>query len=275
MRLRKLFLPVFVITFLLFTYAMTGFSGNGDEQIVLIKTEFGVMKAKLYNETPLHRDNFIKLANEGFYNDLLFHRIIKEFMIQGGDPDSRGAEAGKRLGTGGPDYQITAEINKSFFHKKGALCAARQGDNVNPEKKSSGSQFYIVQGKVWTPDMLKQFEESQKFQTMRNEAMKIYSTRTAEVQRLQSEGKMDSIKAIQVSIQQYVEQNIDSTMFKINQERRDAYTTIGGTPHLDGGYTVFGEIIEGLDIVDSIAKQQTAPGDRPLRDIKMTIEVVK
>ncbi len=245
------------------------------EKLVLIKTTYGVMKAKLYNETPQHRDNFLKLVGEGYYNDLLFHRVIKDFMIQGGDPDSRGADATKRLGSGGPSYQIPAEFVEGYFHKKGALSAARMGDNVNPEKKSSGSQFYIVQGKVFTNEQLLQFEEKQKFQKIRTEALKLYNNRIAEVQRLQAEGKTDSIEAIQLAIQKEVTYQIDSMYTPIFEERRKIYSTLGGTPHLDGGYTVFGEVFEGLNIIDSIANVQTAPGDRPLKDIIMSIEILK
>jgi peptidyl-prolyl cis-trans isomerase B (cyclophilin B) len=198
---------------------------NEPEKIVLITTDFGTIKVKLYNETPLHRDNFIKLVSSGFYNGLLFHRVINQFMIQGGDPDSRNAKAGQMLGNGGPGYTIPAEIMPQYFHKKGALAAARMGDNVNPQKESSGSQFYLVQGKVHS-----------------NEELDFFESRT---------GK------------------------KYAAAQRNAYTTLGGTPHLDGGYTVFGEVIEGLDVIDKIAQ---VPGDgqnRPLKDVKMTVSIVE
>ena len=249
-------------------------AGDGDETKVLIKTEYGDMVVKLYNETPQHRDNFIKLVKEGYYNDLLFHRVIKDFMIQGGDPDSKNAPANKRLGSGGPGYEIPAEIVEGLYHKKGALAAARQGDNTNPERKSSGSQFYIVQGKVWTEEELKQFEEKQKFQALRTEAMKMYRDKMPEVQRLQNEGKTDSINDLRIKIQEEAEKKVDSSSYIINQERRDIYTTIGGTPHLDGAYTVFGEVVKGLNVLDSIANVQTGPGDRPLKDIKMEMKLI-
>jgi cyclophilin family peptidyl-prolyl cis-trans isomerase len=195
------------------------------ERMVLISTEFGEIKVKLYNETPLHRDNFLKLAGEEFYNGLLFHRVINEFMIQGGDPDSRNAKAGKQLGNGGPGYTIPAEIVPGLFHKKGVLAAARLGDNVNPRKESSGSQFYIVQGKVFT-----------------NEELDFFESRTG---------------------------------VKYSAAQRAAYTTLGGTPHLDGGYTVFGEVIEGLEVVDKLAKVAVDGNSRPLHDMKMNIRLVE
>jgi cyclophilin family peptidyl-prolyl cis-trans isomerase len=267
-----------VLTILLFGVIILCGSKPADtekERMVLIKTDFGDMKVKLYNETPLHRDNFLKLAGEGYYNGLLFHRVIKGFMIQGGDPDSRNAGPSKHLGGGGPDYQIPAEINDSLFHKKGVLAAARSGDNVNPERKSSGSQFYIVQGKVFTPEELQKFEDKQKFTAVRNEMMKLFKARQSEILRLQKEGKVDSIEQIKASIAEQAEKNIDASKFQLNEKKRQAYTTIGGTPFLDGDYTVFGEIVEGLNVIDSIANVQIGEADRPVKDVKMTIEIIE
>ena len=191
--------------------------------LVEIETEFGTMTAELYNATPKHRDNFIKLAEEGYYNDLLFHRVINGFMIQGGDPDSRNAPAGKMLGMGGPSYQIPAEFVDTLAHLKGALAAARTN---NPEKKSSGSQFYIVHGNgPMEENMLNQIEASKGFH---------YSP-----------------------------------------EQRKEYLEVGGTPFLDRDYTVFGRVIKGLDVIDKIAAVKTAPGDRPLKDVKMKMLVIK
>ncbi|MDZ4750698.1 MAG: peptidylprolyl isomerase [Flavobacteriales bacterium] len=187
---------------------------------VRISTAFGDMIVLLYDETPKHRDNFLKLAEEGFYNGLLFHRVIRDFMIQGGDPDSKGAPADKMLGSGGPGFTIDAEFNPKFIHKKGALSAARQGDQVNPMKKSSGSQFYVVQGQKLEPAQL---------QLMRT----------------------------------------------LTDEQRAIYAEVGGTPFLDNQYTVFGEVIYGLDVIDKIASQKVRPGDRPSEDIMMNIEVIK
>lgn len=195
--------------------------------MVLIETSLGNMTVELFNETPQHRDNFIKLAQEGFFDDLLFHRVIKGFMIQGGDPKSKGAAAGQPLGMGGPGYTIPAEFNEKFMHVKGVLSAARQGDQVNPRKESSGSQFYIVQGKVESDDMLDNIEQR---------------------------------KGI-----------------KYTEEQRAQYKSLGGTPFLDMEYTVFGKVVEGLEVIDKIAAVQTdrRAGDRPVEDVTMKIKVLK
>jgi cyclophilin family peptidyl-prolyl cis-trans isomerase len=250
-------------------------AGDGDRPRVLIQTSFGDMVVELYNETSQHRDNFLKLAKEGFYDDLLFHRVIEGFMIQGGDPNSKNASKSKRLGDGGTGYTIPAEFVDGFYHKKGALSAARQGDNVNPEKNSSGSQFYIVQGKVWDDEMIKQLEEKQKLQAARQQMMKMYNDRMDDIKRYQKNNMQDSIMQLRIEIQETAEQQVDSSLYKINNERREIYSTLGGTPHLDGGYTVFGEVVEGLSVIDSIATIQTDKNNRPLDDIIMKMKVIK
>jgi len=202
------------------------FAAKRKNQYIRIKTEFGECIVKLYNETPLHRDNFLKLAKEGYYNGTLFHRVIKDFMIQGGDPDSRNAKPDSLLGEGGPKYTIQAEFRDSLFHKKGVLAAAREGDNVNPKKESSGSQFYLVQGKVFTDEQLNSVEEKR-------------------------------------------------LKFKIPEWQRQVYKTIGGTPHLDRNYTVYGEIVVGLDMVDKIAALLTDKNNRPKKDVKLDIIILK
>lgn len=193
---------------------------------VKISTDFGDMIVSLYNRTPQHRDNFLKLAKEGFFDGTLFHRVINKFMIQGGDPESKDAPADKQLGSGGPGYTVPAEFDfPDLYHKKGALSAARQGDNVNPQKASSGSQFYIVQGKRTMPEELQQLEKR--------------------------------------------------ANVKYTPEQIETYRSIGGTPFLDASYTVFGEVVEGLNVVDSIAVVATKPGDRPVEDVKMTVSVIE
>jgi len=208
---------------LLFTFAAALlFSGCGNSDgytYAMIETEFGNMKVKLYNDTPLHRDNFIKLAKEDFYKDLLFHRIINGFMIQGGDPDSRNASPDQPLGSGGPGYQIPAEIG--YPHIKGALSAARTN---NPEKKSSGCQFYIVHGKI---------------------------SSDAEI------AGMERQKGI-----------------KYNDAQKELYKTLGGAIFLDNDYTVFGEVVEGLDVIDKIAAVPTKAQDRPVEDVKMNVKIL-
>lgn len=200
---------------------------KGAEKIyyVKIETSMGDMVVKLYNETPNHRDNFLKLVKDGTYNDLLFHRVIKKFMIQGGDPKSRDAKPGQMLGDGGLDYTIPAEFVPSLYHKKGALAAARQGDQVNPKKESSSCQFYIVQGEKWDANKLKMIEDRY--------------------------GKT------------------------FTPEQVEVYGTIGGTPFLDNDYTVFGEVVEGLEVIDKIAAVACGPMDRPVEDVKMRMTIIE
>ncbi|HEY5966573.1 MAG TPA: peptidylprolyl isomerase [Chitinophagaceae bacterium] len=191
---------------------------------VLLQTTMGDIVIRLSDSTPLHRDNFLKLVKVGYYDSALFHRVIKDFMIQGGDPNSKRAAAGKPLGDGGPGYTVPAEFRKTLFHKKGVIAAARSGDNVNPTKASNGSQFYITQGKVF------------------------------------SDAGLDSVERFRLNGR------------KIPAEQREVYKTIGGTPHLDQGYTVYGEVVKGLEVVDKIAVVQTSKAqdrDRPLQDVRI------
>ncbi len=195
------------------------------DKLVEIQTPLGNMMVRLYDATPQHRDNFLKLADEGYFDSLLFHRVIQGFMIQGGDPDSRNAPAGQRLGMGGPGYQVPAEFDPSLIHRKGALAAARTGGPSNPEKKSSGSQFYIVQGQPVSEEEIKLFERRK---------------------------------------------GID-----YDPKAREVYQQSGGTPFLDMEYTVFGEVIEGLEVIDKIAAVATNPDDRPVEDVVMKIVVIR
>lgn len=223
------------IYFLLFFLSVIGcgFAQKADKQkkdaekvyYVKIETSYGDMVVKLYNETPLHRDNFIKLVQDGTYDGLIFHRVISQFMIQGGDPNSRDAKPGQMLGDGGLGYTIPAEFVPGLYHKKGALAAARQGDDVNPKKESSACQFYIVQGNTWDAGRLKMVEQRM--------------------------GK------------------------SFTAEQAEVYATLGGTPFLDGDYTVFGEVVEGLEVIDKIAAVQCGPMDRPVEDVKMKMTIIK
>jgi cyclophilin family peptidyl-prolyl cis-trans isomerase len=253
----------------------TAVEKNEKEQKVLVETDYGNMVIVLFNETPKHRDNFVKLVKDGFYNDLLFHRVINEFMIQTGDPNSKNAKANEHLGGGGPGYTIDAEIVDGLYHQKGALAAARQGNNVNPERKSSGSQFYIVHGKIWNDSMIVQFEDRQKYQHVRAKAMELYNNRLDEIKQLQAAGKIDSISAIEIEIMEKAENEIDEKLYTFNQKRRQIYSTLGGAPHLDGEYTVFGQVVEGIDVIDSIAKVKTNKQNRPLDDIKISMKLIK
>jgi cyclophilin family peptidyl-prolyl cis-trans isomerase len=212
---------------LIITNSLSGqVKSNSQGTKVLIETSLGNIIIILYDETPLHRDNFVKLVKEGFYDNQLFHRVIKDFMVQGGDPNSKNANRGEMLGVGGPKYTLPAEFNSGLYHKKGALAAARKGDDVNPQKASSGSQFYIVQGRIYT----------------------------------------------QVQLNNMVKQSMHPVFTP--QQIKD-YTTIGGTPNLDGSYTVFGEVVTGLDIIDKIANLPVDAYKRPLQDIKYSMKIIK
>lgn len=216
---------VFLLIFHLVPSTYLSAQQTGSNQLIKIETSAGDMIVKLYNETPAHRDNMVKLIKEGFFQDQLFHRVIKDFMIQGGDPHSAGAEKGQRLGSGGPGYTVPAEIHKNLIHKKGALAAARKGDSFNPDRASSGSQFYLIQGRVLSQE---------------------------EIDMLKQRG-----------------------MANFSEESAQIYMTLGGTPHLDGAYTVFGEVVEGLEIIDTIASRPTDAYDRPLEDVIYSISLIK
>lgn len=258
-----------------------GIISSAQTHKVKISTEYGDMIAILYDETPKHRDNFLKLAKDGFYNGTIFHRVIKNFMIQGGDPQSKDAPTGVQLGNGGPGYTLPAEINAKYYHKKGALSAARLGDNVNPKKESSGSQFYIVQGNTYTLDVLKQMEERQNY-SLKSKVTREFLNDPKNVEymnrlkKLQEEKNQEGLQAFFKEIEPLVQEKMKNMpQAKYNEEQIKTYAEKGGTPHLDQEYTVFGEVIEGLDVIDKIAAAQTAGADRPVKDIKMTITVIK
>jgi peptidyl-prolyl cis-trans isomerase B (cyclophilin B) len=263
---------LFFLSFLLLT-GLTGCSQKTDH-VVTIKTKFGDMVAILYDETPKHKENFIKLAKDHFYDSLLFHRVMEGFMIQGGDPESKKAKSGQRLGTGGPGYTVEAEINPKFYHEKGALSAARLGDQMNPAKASSGSQFYIVQGKKLKESEIK--IDQQKF----NMAMQQFFQKPENKLYYDSLGKLfqtrnaEAYEAYILSLKPIVEQQLGvSTEKNVSPELVKAYTTMGGTPNLDGQYTVFGKVIKGLEVIDKIAAVQRDPAERPLEDVRMMISV--
>ncbi len=250
--------------------------------ILLMETSMGNITIQLYDETPLHRDNFIKLVKEGYYDGTLFHRVIKEFMVQGGDPDSRNAEAGTTLGNGGPDYTIPAEFVPNLYHKRGALAAARQGDQMNPEKRSSGSQFYIVQGKVFTEAELQAFssrqEQQVKFTYIREFLQK--PENIAYKNRIDSLQKQKATAAINACVDEIAEKEKEALAELITpmftEEQVALYTTVGGSPHLDGAYTVFGEVLEGMDVVDKIAALEVDRNNRPTQDVNIIkVSIIK
>ena len=232
---------------------------------------------RLYDETPLHRDNMLKLAKEGYYDGTLFHRVIKDFMIQGGDPDSKDAPAGKMLGTGGPDYTLPAEfVYPQLFHKRGALSAARLGDEVNPKRESSGSQFYIVWGKVYKPTELKQLEKQmamQQEQTVFNQLVGEHREQIMDLRRNRDRAGLQALQDELVVETKAKCKEMGKPQF--TPEQVEAYTTVGGTPFLDNQYTVFGEVESGLDVVEKIQNCQTQRGDRPKTDISMNVEVIE
>jgi len=243
---------------------------------VKISTSLGDIIVRLYDETPKHRDNFLKLAREGYYNGTIFHRVIKEFMIQGGDPNSRDPQPGAQYGTGGPDYTIEAEIKQGFIHKRGALAAARQGDEVNPERRSSGSQFYIVWGKVYNQGQMGQLNKQMEMQAQQAIFNKLVAERRSQIMQLRRDRDREGLQELQNELESetyaiYTKQGKPG----LSAEQKEAYTTVGGTPHLDGQYTVFGEVIEGLDIVEKIQSSETLRGDRPKDDIVMNVSVIE
>ncbi len=269
-KIRKLWL-ILIFGFLIVACANT----SKKETKVLISTNKGDIVVKLYNETPLHRDNFIKLIKDDFYNGLLFHRVINEFMVQGGDPDSKEASKRKKLGKGDIGYQIDAEIVSNLYHKKGALAAAREGDRNNPLRKSDGSQFYIVQGKVYTSEELNEVEAKLYYQAIENEKQRLTEEKKGRFIVLQNSGNYDEITELEIAIDEEANNTVKRDSFKFSETQRKLYTTIGGVPHLDGAYTVFGEVIEGFAVIDSIAIVETNKHDRPLEDVVMNIEIIK
>lgn len=238
---------------------------------VKMETTMGNIVVKLYNETPAHRDNFVKLVKEGYYDGTLFHRVINQFMIQGGDGDSRNAKPGQQLGMGDPGYTIPAEfVYPKYFHKKGALAAARQGDQVNPEKASSGSQFYIVTGNVIPEGQIGQFERQLQMQQEQNVFNTLVAAHRDEIMNMRRNRDQAGLQALQEQLINETRQQVAREgAFTLTPEQRAAYTTVGGAPHLDGAYTVFGEVVEGMDVVEKIEKVETDRADRPVADVKV------
>lgn len=244
--------------------------GNMEKETKLkIETSAGDIVVKLYNETPQHRDNFIKLAENGTYEGTLFHRVIKDFMIQAGDPDSKNAPKGKALGAGDVGYTIPAEfVYPKLFHKKGVLSAARQGDNVNPKKESSGCQFYIVTGKVYSDSTLLGMEQQMGQMRLNNAFNALAQKHTKEIYKMRKANDQDGLMNLQDSLIAQAEAQVAAEPeFHFTPEQVKAYTTVGGTPHLDGEYTVFGEVLEGMDVVENIQKVKTDRSDRPEEDV--------
>ncbi len=236
--------------------------------VVDIKTSLGDIKILLYNDTPKHRDNFLKLVKEGYYDGVLFHRVIKDFMVQTGDPKSKNAAPGEQLGAGDPGYTIEAEIDyPKHWHKYGALAAARTGDAVNPEKRSSGSQFYIVTGNKYSSSQIETMAQRKAMGPRQNYFRKLVNDHRDEIQAMQKSGDTQALKALESKLIQETEANVPLAV--PDPQMATDYSTIGGTPHLDGDYTVFGEVISGMDVVEKIQNVETGAGDRPKDDVKI------
>jgi cyclophilin family peptidyl-prolyl cis-trans isomerase len=243
---------------------------NEKRTLVKLETTMGNITVALYNETPKHRDNFIKLVKEGVYDSTLFHRVIKQFMIQAGDPDSKNASDTAMLGSGDVGYTIPAEFNPKFFHKKGVLAAARQGDDVNPEKASSGCQFYIVTGRKFTEPQLLGMEN--KINEQREEALfdSLVRQHMKEIYKMRKAGDNAGLLELQDTLEAQARELADKEeKFRFTPEQIKAYSTIGGAPHLDGSYTVFGEVTEGMEVVDNIEIAKTNRADRPIENIRI------
>lgn len=243
---------------------------NEKRTLVKLETTMGNITVALYNETPKHRDNFIKLVKEGVYDSTLFHRVIKQFMIQAGDPDSKNASDTAMLGSGDVGYTIPAEFNPKFFHKKGVLAAARQGDDVNPEKASSGCQFYIVTGRKFTEPQLLGMEN--KINEQREEALfdSLARQHMKEIYKMRKVGDNAGLLELQDTLEAQARELADKEeKFRFTPEQIKAYSTVGGAPHLDGSYTVFGEVTEGMEVVENIEIAKTNRADRPVENIRI------
>ena len=276
---RNLLLSIVMVAFTLMSCSASNAEGSAsapakgktDNKMTKVKLEttLGDIVVELYNETPQHRDNFIKLVKEGYYNGVLFHRVIKDFMIQTGDGNSKNAGPETTLGDGDPGYTIEAEfVYPKYFHKRGALAAARTPDQMNPERRSSGSQFYIVTGKIFSSEVLKQMIQNKAKRVKEETVVRLVTENSAKIKQMQENQDNAGMMALQNEIIQQAQAKADS-LTKLTDEQMDAYTSIGGTPHLDGEYTVFGEVVSGMDVVDKIQNTTTGRNDRPTVDIKI------
>jgi len=276
MKIRVIFMAI-----LLFVIGVSCGNSNSQKQqdtLVTIQTKYGDITVKLYNDTPKHKENFIKLVKEGFYNGLLFHRVIPNFMIQGGDPSSKNAEPGKRLGGGSPGYTIEAEfMPEKHFHKRGALAAARTGGPSNPEKRSGGSQFYIIQGRTFTNGQLDTLEAAKNAQLKNHLFSECLKESKNKLAKFRQNNDQAGFNIYVAEIREKADSlfNASDEKFTFTPEQRKVYTTVGGYPSLDGEYTVFGEVVDGMDVVDKIAAVETDKYKRPLEDIDMKMKLDK
>ncbi len=263
--------------FIVFVFLIFTGSVFAQSTVVEISTNFGSMKFKLYDDTPKHRDAFIELAREGYYDGTLFYRVIQDFLIQGGSKSSRDAAPGKRIGYGDPDKTVDDEILSKYFHKKGALCAPRQPDEINPFKQSDISQFYVVKGRVHSPGEIDTMELAVN-RPIRNKIIESIMTPEVrkELKRLKEEKKVTEFRVLADGIKDRIETEYKYSpgVLEFSKAQREAYTTIGGYPDLDGKFTIFGECISGLDVIDKIAALKTDKNNRPLSDVKIKVTVL-
>lgn len=266
-----------VLIYILASFKLSAMERNDstDGALIEIKTTMGDIDILLYNDTPLHKENFLKLVKDGFYEDLLFHRVINNFMIQGGDPDSKNAPAGKMLGAGNPGYTVEAEIDyPKHYHKYGALAAARTGDAMNPERRSSGSQFYIVTGNKYTPAQLNGMLSQRLMSKKQNMFSRLVAENRDSLNAMRERGDEAGFNDLKNQLIERVEKEIKEE--SLPEAIFSDYTTVGGTPHLDGEYTVFGEVIKGMDTVEKIQKVETDHNNRPVEDIKiLSVKILK
>ena len=243
---------------------------QGNEILVRLETTQGNITVKLYDETPKHRDNFIKLVNDGVYDSTLFHRVIRNFMIQAGDPQSKTAADTALLGNGDVGYTVPAEFNPKFFHKRGVLAAARQGDEVNPDRESSGCQFYIVTGRKFSEAQLINLENQMNEARVESVFQELARKHMKEIYKMRRAGDNDGLLELQDTLEAQA-RNLaaQEPALKFTKEQIQAYTTVGGAPHLDGAYTIFGEVVEGMDVVEKIGNAKTGRADRPVVDIRI------
>ena len=275
--MRHPFVKTFLILAVIFISSCS-FSQNKpapEGPMVLIQTKYGDMKVVLYNETPLHRDNFMKLTKEGVFDSLIFHRVIKGFMVQGGDPNSKRATKDQVLGDGDLNYTVPAEIIPGIIHKKGVIAAARNGDEVNPERRSSATQFYLAQGKVYKLDDIPTLEQNLNSRAAESLFQKMKSEKIDTLMLFQMARNMEGYNKLLDKLKQNAIRETEKNPLKLTKQQIETYTTLGGIPHLDGAYTVFGEVLDGMAVIDSIAAQPTGANDRPLENIRMMVKVIK
>ena len=263
---------------LISVFVLIAFAGMSQDRIVEIKTNMGNMKFRLFNDTPKHQNAFIRLANQGYYDQTLFYRVIENFLIQGGSKSSRNAPKGKRIGYGDPEHTVNDEILAHYHHKKGVLCAPRQPDEVNPFKQSDISQFFIVKGQVFTEGALDTMEMAINRPIKKEITQEIYTPKIkAQLKQLKADQQVDEFRQIANRVKKDIKSRFElhSGVLEFNEEQRKSYTTVGGYPDLDGKYTIFGECISGLEVIDKIAALKTDSNNRPYTDVKITVNIIQ